>query len=371
MKAKRALTLALAAVTAFSMGAFLPPVEVKAADQETATQETVDMYRMYNKSSGEHFYTKDVKERNDLILAGWGYEGVGWEAPKTSNTPVYRLYNRNTGDHHYTMDASEKDYLVSKGWKYENIGWYSDDAKAVPLYRQYNPKAKAGSHNYTTDAGERDGLVKIGWQDEKVGWYAVKGGDRTITDEEKLNDEQYQLDILAQGVLRFNSYRYASYVYNVMFALTQEYFPFDGVPTEEVQEPGNVNYETYRVKPEYVDALARVVFSKNPTMQGKTYDLKSELGNYTGSTPEEDSYSDGYEEASDTYVFHRYDFMILSEFRSLSIKDNGEVTILFTQYDPDLTNMQEHPQIASVTFAPGDSSNPISPYVVTGYSVGN
>lgn len=73
------------------------------------------MYRLYNPNSGEHFYTKDAKEKNDLIDCGWNFEGNGWKAPSTSNTPVYRLYNPIAGEHHYTMDAAERDMLVSKG----------------------------------------------------------------------------------------------------------------------------------------------------------------------------------------------------------------------------------------------------------------
>ena len=133
----------------------------------------VDMYRLYNPNSGEHFYTASVDEKNNLVNFGWRYEGIGWRAPVTSNTPVYRLYNKNAGDHHYTMSVSEKDYLVSIGWKYEGIGWYSDDSKSVPLYRQYNPNAKAGSHNYTVNKSENDNLVRLGWRGEGIGWYGV------------------------------------------------------------------------------------------------------------------------------------------------------------------------------------------------------
>ena len=141
---------------------------------EVFVKSNVDMYRLYNPNSGEHFYTASTTEKNNLVNLGWRYEGIGWKAPVSSNTPVYRLYNKNAGDHHYTMNEKEKDYLVSIGWKYEGIGWYSDDDKSVPLYRQYNPNAKAGSHNYTTSKAENDNLVKLGWRGEGVGWYGVK-----------------------------------------------------------------------------------------------------------------------------------------------------------------------------------------------------
>ena len=133
----------------------------------------VEMYRLYNPYSGEHFYTSNSAERDALRELGWNYEGIGWTAPSYSNTPVYRLYNRYAGEHHYTTNVAERDQLVAVGWDYENIGWYSDDAQGVPLYRQYNPNAFANNHNYTTSIGENDHLVSLGWRPEGIGWYGV------------------------------------------------------------------------------------------------------------------------------------------------------------------------------------------------------
>lgn len=134
----------------------------------------MEMSRLYNPNSGEHFYTGDAGEREYCVLVGWKYEGVGWNAPAKSNTPVYRLYNPNGGDHHYTMSKAEHDWLVTLGWRSENVGWYSDDSKAVALFRQYNPNAKSGSHNFTTSKSENDWLVGLGWRAEGIGWYGVK-----------------------------------------------------------------------------------------------------------------------------------------------------------------------------------------------------
>lgn len=141
-----------------------------------SSSETQAMYRLYNPNSGEHFYTASANERDKLVSCGWNYEGIGWFAPVSSDTPVYRLYNPNSGDHHYTCSASERDYLAEVGWAYEGIGWYSDDSERVPIYRQYNPNAKSGSHNYSSSSKERDQLVSVGWQDEGIGWYAADGG---------------------------------------------------------------------------------------------------------------------------------------------------------------------------------------------------
>lgn len=135
-----------------------------------------EMYRVYNPNSGEHFYTANAGEKNHLVNIGWIYEGIGWNAPKTSDYPVYRLYNGNGGEHHYTMNKAEKDMLVRAGWKYEGIGWYSADPKdsnSIPLLREYNPNAFANNHNYTTSKPEHNWLISLGWKDEGKAWYAL------------------------------------------------------------------------------------------------------------------------------------------------------------------------------------------------------
>ena len=134
---------------------------------------SVEMYRLYNPNSGEHFYTASSNERANLISVGWSYEGVGWIAP-VDGAPAYRVYNPNAGDHHYTMSVEERDYLVAVGWNDEGVGWNSAGEDGVPLWRQYNPNAVAGAHNYTTDELERDMLVSAGWSHEGVGWYGLK-----------------------------------------------------------------------------------------------------------------------------------------------------------------------------------------------------
>ena len=147
-------------------------VTVYARWAESPRPSSVVMHRLYNRYTGEHFYTSDVSERDRLVSVGWSYEGVGWVAP-VSGDPVYRLYNGHVrgGDHHYTTSASERDSLVRAGWSYEGVGWRSGGS--VPVYRQYNPYARTGTHNYTADGSENDRLVSVGWRAEGVGWYAV------------------------------------------------------------------------------------------------------------------------------------------------------------------------------------------------------
>lgn len=136
----------------------------------------VNMYRLYQPSNREHFYTASKYERDILVSKhSWKYEGIGWVAPKKSSTPVFRLYNPVLRDHHYTASKYERDVLVDKnGWKYEGIGWYSSDTKRVPLYRLFNPDLSSGSHNYTASQYEKRVLIKRGWKYEGIAWYGYE-----------------------------------------------------------------------------------------------------------------------------------------------------------------------------------------------------
>ena len=140
--------------------------------KEPTVENATAMYRLYNPNSGEHFYTSSLSERNNVIKAGWRYEGIAWYAPLQGD-PVYRLYNPVAGDHHYTTSSSERDKVVSAGWIYEGVCWYSSPNGEVPLYRVYNPNAWTGTHHYTASTNERDNLVRLGWRDEGIGWYGV------------------------------------------------------------------------------------------------------------------------------------------------------------------------------------------------------
>ena len=166
-----AVIVTASATDNYKMGTRIVLVKVTSDAPPAPVVKTINMLRLYNPNSGEHFYTASTVEKEILVKVGWKYEGLAWKAPVKSQTPVYRLYNKNAGDHHYTISSKEKDDLIKAGWKYEGIGWYSDDAKTVPLYRLYNPNAIAGSHHYTISKTERDNLIKAGWKDEGIAWF--------------------------------------------------------------------------------------------------------------------------------------------------------------------------------------------------------
>lgn len=142
-----------------------------------------NIYRLYNRYSGQHLYTSAWDEVKSTTSVGWNYEGIAWEAPDDSegNTAVYRLYNPYSGDHHYTTSAEERDNLVSLGWNAEGTAWYSSTADdAVPLFRLFNPYATVGTHHYTTSSDERDWLDSIGWNSEGTAWYGVNQPSKAV-----------------------------------------------------------------------------------------------------------------------------------------------------------------------------------------------
>lgn len=162
----------------------LVPLHVAAEETDSPTPhvDKIPVYRAYNPFSGEHLFTVSTAEYEKVGNAGWTKEGIAFQVPVKSESPVYRLYNPNgsttdgviVGDHHYTTSAVEKDYLISAGWIYEGIVFYSCDEHEVKNYRLYNPNANAGAHHYTVSEGEVAYLVSVGWRDEGVGFYSCK-----------------------------------------------------------------------------------------------------------------------------------------------------------------------------------------------------
>lgn len=164
---------------------FVTPTVARALPAQYDPNSVQPMYRLYNRYTGEHFYTASSSERNSLTKSGWTAEGTGWLAPKvteankSSYAPVYRLYNPYTsgGDHHYTLGKSEYDALEKNGWRGEGIAWYSfSSSYGTSLHRLYNPHAQTGTHHYTMATSEKDSLVRSGWKYESSAWNGLPAG---------------------------------------------------------------------------------------------------------------------------------------------------------------------------------------------------
>ncbi|MDR2977118.1 MAG: glycoside hydrolase, family 25 [Streptococcaceae bacterium] len=161
------------------------------AETEAASENQTAIYRIYNKNTGEHFYTSNVYELINLQVYGWTSEGVGWYAP-TTGEPVYRIYNPNSegGDHYYTTSKYEAEYNVFLGWRWDNDGkpvFYSGGD--VPSYVAYNPNALSGAHNYTSSLFEQNFLLNNNWIHGKKAWQIVKEGKNKIDLDQIMNKD--------------------------------------------------------------------------------------------------------------------------------------------------------------------------------------
>ena len=156
--------------------------------EEAEDRTVMHMFRMYDPNSGEHFYTGSVEERENLVAAGWNYEGVGFTFSRTTGMPVYRLYDPITGEHLYTMETpvntgnkyvssdqyNGRDLYECEGriWLYEGIAFNSAYDTEVPQYRLRNPNATRGAYHFTSSAIERDNLIAAGWIYEGICFYS-------------------------------------------------------------------------------------------------------------------------------------------------------------------------------------------------------
>ncbi len=146
----------------------------------------VPVFRFYNATSGAHFYTHSVPER-DLVISElsheFQYEGpvfAAYAEPGPGLNPVYRFYNPTTGAHFYTISTAERDYVINelKDFQYEGPYWYArvtapSGSDAYPMYRFLHRTRY--THFYTIDKGEYDYVndqLSAEYGYEKIGYYA-------------------------------------------------------------------------------------------------------------------------------------------------------------------------------------------------------
>ncbi|WP_368018397.1 hypothetical protein [Olsenella sp. AGMB03486] len=135
---------------------------------------SVPMYRLYNPWSGEHLFTLNKDEVDNLTGIGWKYEGIAWQSPAWSLDKVYRLYNPYSGDHFYTRSLVEYERLGFIGWNKEGIAFCSaSSVTGKPIYRLFNKWLTQGTHLFTTDYNEYAYLSSIGWNREGIAFYSL------------------------------------------------------------------------------------------------------------------------------------------------------------------------------------------------------
>jgi hypothetical protein len=93
------------------------------------------LYRLYNPTSNRHFYTTNNTELETAKNQGFTLEGIEGYLSTTVDEPgdgstmvnFYRLYNKTTNDHFYTKNPGEVDAAVGTGYVREvNMGYIAD-----------------------------------------------------------------------------------------------------------------------------------------------------------------------------------------------------------------------------------------------------
>ena len=91
----------------------------------------LNVHRLYNSKSGNHFFTTNDQELLTAQRVGYAYEGVVGRAYSPSVaasngfTVIQRFYNGLTGEHFYTSSATEASSLVRLGYSAEGEAWAS------------------------------------------------------------------------------------------------------------------------------------------------------------------------------------------------------------------------------------------------------
>lgn len=149
---------------------------------------SVPLYRYWNPSIGDHFYTTSWAELGSGGY-GWSYEGIQCFVCPTheaGTVPLYRYWNPSIGDHFYTTNWSEL-RGGNAGWGFERVQCFvypSQMKGTFPLYRYWNPSI--GDHFYTTNWREL-GAGHSGWGYEGIQCYvyaqpaAIKGLDQALS----------------------------------------------------------------------------------------------------------------------------------------------------------------------------------------------
>lgn len=149
------------------------PATVGTAASTTTLDQTIGVYRFFDKSNGTYFYTASASEaltvsqtRADLVAEGTGGIGLVAIAPSSNDpsaSPVYRFFDTKFGTHFFTASASERDTTIATrtDLSYEPGSVFYEHSLAqagdVPVYRFFDKVH--GTHFYTDSATERAAII--------------------------------------------------------------------------------------------------------------------------------------------------------------------------------------------------------------------
>ena len=138
------------------------------------------LYRFYRPSSGTHFYSTTISERNTVIRDGaYRYEGqVAYvltpSVTAASTRALHRFHQPSSGTHFYTSTQSEHDRVLGfPQYRLDGVAGkvhVTAGSGLVPMYRFHRPAS--GTHFYTASAAEMEQVRAMpGYSYEGVAFY--------------------------------------------------------------------------------------------------------------------------------------------------------------------------------------------------------
>ena len=157
------------------------PVAVAAPVASVAVTNS-PVYRFYNSTNGEHFYTASAAEKDVLLgqfASVFNYEGVAFNAPVQGDQPLYRFCKPGTSQHLFTASNTERDALITNpnsGYTYEGVACNVYTSASAPLgatavFGFLDPAT--GNYFYTASATERAAVASglPAWKDQGVKFF--------------------------------------------------------------------------------------------------------------------------------------------------------------------------------------------------------
>jgi hypothetical protein len=128
--------------------------------------DTTPLYRLFNPSSGDHFYTTSTAERDAVASSGdYVNEQIAcyvYGSAASGTTDFYRLFSSDSGDHFYTTYGPERDAaMASAGYVSEGTACYvygSAASGTTPLHRLWKAAPtdfSAAREDAVTQSGAR------------------------------------------------------------------------------------------------------------------------------------------------------------------------------------------------------------------------
>lgn len=132
---------------------------------------TTAIYRLYNTQSGVHLYTKGTADRDKILAKYPAFEYTDGSAAfytflasQAGTTPIYRLYNKKSGVHLYTRGTADRDKILAKFPDFEFTdggpafyAYLTEQPGTTGIYRLFN--TQLGVHLYTRGTADRDKIL--------------------------------------------------------------------------------------------------------------------------------------------------------------------------------------------------------------------